>query len=157
LKFNGDHFGGIKFLAFLKCIGDAFKGIDYAENDPVGNAARFKEAETQWFKPFIEKNPHLLENFVIHSVSTEFFPAANDKSLQRQWNELMLRYAMVRFYLIGLAGKFKESFGNDQCVTLIYSFSREVLHSNAFLDHMFNQLKNADLMNLATMSILVKD
>jgi lysine-N-methylase len=157
LNFKGQYFGGVQFVAFLKCISDAFQGIGYAENDPIGTANRFKQAEAQWFKPFIENNSHIIENFLINSFFIESFPASGPKSLVRQWSELMLRYAIVRFYLIGLAGKYKETFGNDQCVTLIYSFSREVLHSAAFLDHMFKQLEEADLMNLATMSILVKD
>jgi len=157
LNFKGEFFGGVKFIAFLKCIGSAFQGIEYSESDPSGTAERFKLAANNWYKPFIDKNTHIVDNFVTNLVLNEFFPAASTKSLVRQWNEIMLRYAMVRFYLIGLAGKYKETFGNDQCVTLIYSFSREVLHSETFLDHMFKQLEDADLMNLATMSILVKD
>lgn len=157
LNFKDQYLGGVQFVAFLKCIGDAFQGIGYAEADPVGTANRFKQAESEWFRPFIEKNPQIIENFFINSVFIESFPAANPKSLPRQWNELMLRYAIVRFYLIGMAGKYKETFGNDQCVTLIYSFSREVLHSATFVDHMSKKLEEADLMNLATMSILVKD
>ena len=157
LKFNGEQFGGVKFIAFLNCIGDAFQGIDYSEADPLGTSTRFKQAESLWFKPFIEKNPHIIENFILNLVITEMFPSAGTKSLERQWNEIMLRYSMVRFYLIGLAGKSKEAFGNEQCVKLIYSFSREILHSNTFLNHMFTQLEKANLMNLATMSILVKD
>jgi lysine-N-methylase len=157
LNFKGQHFGGVQFVAFLKCIGDAFQGIGYSEADPVGTANRFKQAETEWFRPFIEKNSHIIENFFINSVLIESFPAASPKSLPRQWNELMLRYAIVRFYLVGLAGKYKEAFGNDQCVTVIYSFSREVLHSATFVEHMSKKLEEADLMNLATMSILVKD
>ncbi len=157
LKFNGEQFGGVKFLAFLNCIGDAFQGIEYSEGDPVGTAQRFKMAESLWFKPFIEKNPQISDNFIINIVLTDMFPSTGRKCLVRQWNEVMLRYAMVRFYLIGMAGKHREAFGNEHCVKLIYSFSREILHSNTFLDHMFTQLEKADLMNLATMSILVKD
>jgi lysine-N-methylase len=157
LKFNGAQFGGVKFVKFLKCIANAFQGIEYAESDPIGTATRFKHAEEKWFGPFVAKNPHIAENFIINLVLTEMFPAIGDKGPERQWQEIMLRYAMVRFYLVGLAGKHKESFGNDHFVEVIYSFSREVLHSNTFLDHMFNRLQKAELMNLATMSILVKD
>jgi lysine-N-methylase len=157
LKFNGEQFGGVKFATFLICIADAFQGIGYSEADPVGTAKRFKEAESTWFNPFIEKNHQISANFITNLVLTEMFPSNSRKSLVRQWNEIMLRYAMVRFYLIGMAGKHKEAFGNEHCVKLIYSFSREILHSNSFLDHMFTQLEKADLMNLATMSILVKD
>lgn len=157
LKFNGAQFGGVKFVKFLKCISNAFQGIEYSETDPNGTAARFKNAEEKWFSPFVEKNPHIAENFILNLVFTEMFPATGVKGIERQWQEIMLRYAMVRFYLVGLAGKNKDSFGNDQFVEVIYSFSREVLHSNTFLDHVFSQLEKVELMNLATMSILVKD
>lgn len=157
LKFNGAQFGGVKFIKFLKCISNAFQGIEYSESDPEGTATRFKNAEEKWFSPFVEKNPHIAENFIVNLVLTEMFPSPGEKGIERQWQEIMLRYAMVRFYLVGLAGKHQEAFGNDHFVEVIYSFSREVLHSNTFLDHMFSRLQKVELMNLATMSILVKD
>ena len=157
LKFNGEQFGGVKFVKFLKCISNAFQGIEYSDADPEGTAYRFKNAQEKWFSPFVENSPHIMENFVVNLVLTEMFLARGVKGLERQWQEIMLRYAMARFYLVGLAGKHKEAFGNDQFVEVIYSFSREVLHSHTFLDHMFNRLQKAELMNLATMSILVKD
>lgn len=150
-------FGGITSVAFLESIGRAFRGFGYRDNDAEGNAVRFRAAETDWFLPYDRAHPHLLENYLLNQIGARFFPWGFGRGIVHEWNEIMVQYALVRFYLIGLAGEYREQFSGDHYLKLIYSFSRVIEHYPSFREKIFGLLESKGLTSLAAMAIMVKE
>lgn len=141
--------------AFLVCVQEAYAGLNYDVNDLAASAQRLEDAESA-FVEFERKHPHILENFIVNSLVLEVFPIKSGTELVEQWMNLIIKYAMVRFYLIGMNAFHKEDFDPQHCVTLIYSFSKAVQHNSAFIPRIKDFLKQENLYSLATMAILIR-
>lgn len=157
LSADGGLFGGVTSVAFLHAIGKAFHGFGFRENDPEGTAERFRDAETRWFIPYNEAHPHLLENYLLNQIGVRFFPYGAGRGIVAEWNDILIQYALVRFYLIGLAGEYREAFDASHYVELIYSFSRSVEHAQKFQRRVLELLDAKGLTGLAAMAILIKE
>lgn len=157
LSANDGLFGGITSVAFLECIGRAFRGFGFRESDPEGTAARFRAAEVEWFVPYDRAHPHLLENYLLNQVGARFFPWGYGRGIVHEWNEILVQYALVRFYLIGLAGEYREQFSADHYVKLVYSFGRVIEHYPSFREKIFGLLEGKGLTSLAAMAIMIKE
>jgi lysine-N-methylase len=155
LSMQGLTLGGVTSVVFLKLFARAFEGFGFKEGDLVGNAQRFARCESEFFQPFEATAPTILENYLVHQVMADLFPSAAGKAAD-QWVQIVARYAMVRFYLIGLAGSYREDFAPKHAVELIYSFSRAVQHSNMFLKQIETVLRSKGFDNLGTMAMLVR-
>jgi lysine-N-methylase len=156
LMMGVNHEGVVRMnTTFLNCVGDAFAGIDYDVDDLASTSERLTVA-VQRFDAFDAQHPHILENYVSNTLALDVFPISKDKSLPLQWQDLMIRYAMVRFYLVGMAAKYQDEFSMDHCVKLIYSYSKTVQHNSQFLPRIHEVLQQEKLDNMATMAILIR-
>lgn len=155
LSMDGLTLGGVTSAVFLKAFAKSFEGFSFKEGDLLGNAERFAQCERDYFRPFDEKHPVMLENYLIHQIFCDLFPSAL-KSPTDQWIQIAARYAMVRFYLIGLSGAYKDAFNQQHAVDLIYSFTRAVQHSSQFLEKIEATLREKGMNNLGTMAMLVR-
>jgi lysine-N-methylase len=141
--------------AFATCMAEAFIGLEYETNNLEATAQKLQEASAG-FSEFEAAHPYILENFFSNNLALDVFPIAKSKVLTEQWHDLMIRYAMVRFYLIGMSAKHGENFSVDHCVKLIYSYSKTVQHNKLFLPRIHAFLSQENLNSLATMAILVR-
>lgn len=155
LSMAGLTLGGVTSAVFLKAFAKSFEGFSFREGDLLGNAERFAQCERAYFKPFENRHPVILENYLIHQILCDLFPSAL-KSPTDQWVQIVARYAMVRFYLIGLAGAHKDGLNQQHAVDLIYSFTRAVQHSSQFLEKIEATLREKGMNNLGTMAMLVR-
>ena len=140
---------------FMTCVAEAFLGLEYDTTDLESSAERLMIASENFAK-FEAQHPYILENFVSNMVALDVFPYSEHKAINEQWRNLMIRYAMVRFYLIGMQAMHGEHFSVDHCVKLIYSFSKTVQHNELFLPRINDFLKAENLDSLATTAILVR-
>jgi len=108
------------------------------------------------FEKFDASNPHILENYLINSLFVSLFPMGIKPGLFEQWSDMMIRYAMVRFYLKGMSESLGEKFGESDCIDLIYSFSKMVEHNPAFLPRIYRMLKEDGIEGTATIAILIR-
>ncbi len=142
--------------AFVTCMAEAFIGLAYETGDLEATSQRLQEASAR-FAAFEAEHPYILENYLCNTLALDVFPLAKEKALEQQWHDLMIRYAMVRFfYLIGMIAHHGDNFSVDHCVKLIYSYSKTVQHNKNFLPRIHEFLVNEKLNSLATMAILVR-
>ena len=143
---------------FLQCVEQAFNGFGFDSEDAVGSAARFEAAERDWFGPYDRAHPHILENFLLNEIGGSFFPLGKERhGIEREWMAIMVLYALVRFYLIGLAGFYREQFSGEHYVRLIQSVCRVISHNAGFLKQVHLELGKHGMDNLASIAILIRE
>jgi len=110
---------------FLECFAMVLEGIGYSpESTAVSDVQHYVEAEAGYCKPFFERHPHILENYLLNYIYRTLFPFGREASAhytpQSIFGEYMLmlaQFALIRGLLIGVAGRTREEinrFMNDR-------------------------------------------
>jgi len=126
------------------------------EADQAVRAARYDEAFKNHYEPFIRKHEHIFENYLVHYVFSNLFPLKN-LSPFTHFIELVLHYALLKIYLIGLCAFYKETFSPEIVLELVYSFSRNIVHKEKFFSSIMEQLGRLGYLDRAHLSILIKN
>jgi lysine-N-methylase len=124
---------------FRECAQDFLAGIQYEPEKPIESCASFfADAQARYYEPFMQEHPYILENFLVNHVFKTRFPfgvnpsgEANDP--QTEFLAMGFLYAAIQGLLIGIAGRYRESFAAEHVVKLVQSFSKAVEHCPEFL------------------------
>lgn len=142
--------------AFFDATSEALMGIDYDSENLEATAANFAKAK-KGFEVFESVHPHVLEKYLCNTVALQTFPIAKvDQSLFEQWRAVLIKYAMVRFYLIGSSQYHGDRFNFDHVIKIVYSYSKSIAHNSVFNDMVDRFLKENQLNSLAAMLILIR-
>jgi lysine-N-methylase len=126
---------------FLECFEAFQRGIGYSpESTAASDVRRYVGAEERYCRPFFERHPHILENYLQNYVFRTLFPFGREESAhstqQSIFDEYMLmvmQYVLVYGLLVGVAGEAREEFGEGHVVKVVQSFAKAVEHSPDFL------------------------
>lgn len=143
---------------FLNAVESALTGIRFDAEDLGGSAERFQQAHDAWFAPCEARHPHILENYLLNEIGNQIFPGGVGQGVDMttEWSRLMITYAMIRFYLVGLAGRHGAAFGPDHYVRLIYSFARAIQHNKTFMPRVYEFFDREGINSFATLVILIR-
>lgn len=130
---------------FIECYRDFMRGLAWRPDAPTEElAARRSMASRSYLLPFLSRNEHLLENYLINYIFRTIFPYrrklpdqkfALDSSRESLRNALLLlsiHYTIVRTLLIGMAALYKDKLTMDHAIKLVQSYSKAFLHVSSF-------------------------
>jgi lysine-N-methylase len=130
---------------------------------PADHTERYIEAREKYQRPYFEKSPFILENYLLNYIFQTLFPFGRTGSPyfipQRIMDEYILmatQFAWMNALLIGVAGFHKEDFGDEHVVHTVQSFSRAVEHYPFFLVSVKEHLQELQLSSLNGMAVLLK-
>ena len=146
--------------------GKRFRAIFFAFVEGVASSgddiASLRHAEQTWFRPFCQRSPHILENYLLNYLLQNLFPvgrAANDDfALLTMFDEFLLlatQFALLETLLIGLAGRYQHDFAEEHIVQAVQSYTREVEHYPPVLHSILHHIQGRRLDSLAGMSLLL--
>jgi lysine-N-methylase len=149
---------------FLECFAMFLEGIGYSpESTAVSDVQHYVEAEAGYCKPFFERHPHILENYLLNYIYRTLFPFGREASAhytpQSIFGEYMLmlaQFALIRGLLIGVAGRTREEFGEDHVVKVVQSFSKAVEHNPNYLKEINRFMNDRGLGNPEGIAALLK-
>ncbi len=154
---------------FLGCYKEFMDGIEWGPDATMDDiCARFQDAHSRYYAPFLSRHEHLLEHYLVNYVYRNLFPFGpqestyrlRDQNIERSiHNEFMLiavYYSIVETLLAGMAGLHKEAFGAPQVIQVIYTFTRTFEHSLTFSQQVIQTLDEKGLNNPAGVAVLVK-
>ena len=156
-KSSGQRFQDV-FWAFVEGIGSP------AEGDVQDDVQRFLAAEQTYHRPFFERSPFILENYLLNYMYQTLFPFGREGSpnfrAQRIFGEYVLmatQFAWVNALLVGVAGQQKHAFGEEHVVHTVQAFSRAVEHYPHVLLWINEEMKRLRMDSLEGMAILLRD
>jgi lysine-N-methylase len=150
-----DRFGGT-FQAFLQ-------GVGVRNAQPEQIVERYVEAEAAYHRPFFERSPFILENYLLNLIFQTLFPFGREGSphlsalgIFDEYVLLATQYAWINGLLIGVSGRYKQTFDEDHVVWAIQSFSRAVEHSPFVLKSMHEHIRSRKMDSMDGMSIMLR-
>jgi lysine-N-methylase len=152
----------------FECI-DAFaKGIGYEAGATLQDmSTAYGAAHERYFAPFFDRNPHILENYLINMIFRRLTPLgtpANGKLSHRlppepvkEFALLATEFALVKGLLIGVAGGFGESFSAEHVVQTVQSVSKRFEHNPEFPSKVYHILLDKRLDNAHGLTMLLRN
>lgn len=142
---------------YLNCFKEMLIGIDYVDNANLDQIEQnYNKNFENYYEPYMTKKDYILENYIVNLMYKNIFPYT-ENDVFAEYVKIILHYAYIKTHLIGMSGYYKESFGDNQVINLIYSFSRTVEHNDEYLNKVYKIIENRNLNNMAFMTILIKN
>ena len=131
---------------------------------PGDDIGRFLHAEKTYHRPFFEKSPFILENYLLNYMFQHLFPFGREGSARftprTMFAEFILmttQFAWIDALLIGIAGRYREAFAEEHIVHAIQSFTREVEHYPHVLNSIAESIAIRKMDSLQGMSVMLKN
>lgn len=148
---------------FLECVQEFEAGLGCSSGK--GEAAilgAYAESYERYYKPFTERHPHLIENYMLNHVFKNNYPfgrattvkTANEPNAEDEHLALCAHVAMVQTLLIGVAGRHQEAFATAHAVKLVSSLAKTVEHSRKFQEQIAGFLAERKLNNAQGIALL---
>jgi lysine-N-methylase len=140
---------------FIECYREFMHGLVWTPESTIEElAARYSLSSQRFFRPFVRRHEHLLENYLVNYIFRTAFPYrsrlpeqmfAIDSSRESMRHSLVLlavHYAIIRAMLIGMAGLHKDNLNMEHAVKLVQSYSKAFLHDTSFEAAAIKYLEN---------------
>jgi lysine-N-methylase len=155
------------FWAFVECIGtanDSLPGNSLPGNSAPGNDIDlFLQAEERYHRPFFERFPFILENYLVNYMFQNLFPYGrggsadfSSRGIFEEYLQMTTQFAWINALLVGVAGRYKSDFAGEHVVATIQSLTREVEHYPGVLESIQECIRSRRLDSLQGMAIMLK-
>lgn len=121
-------------------------------------------AHDQFYSPFFDSHPHILENYLINTIIRCQFPlgpeamrSGTPPSMEREYLTLTAQFALMKGLLIGVAGYHREAFSVDHVVHTAQAASKHFEHHAEFLTDAYALLSACQMDNLQGAIILLRN
>ena len=152
-RFVSEHGGRPSFKALVE---DVRQGLQLgADTDPAQSLRRYGEAEQQVFTPFEAAHPHVLKNYLLNAMMGSLFPRSGLAGMETDFMALSVRFALIKFLLIGLAARPDQDFGLADFTRVVYVVARNIEHNRAFMPSVLDSLRQRDALRLEVLATLV--
>ena len=148
---------------FANCVEDFKAGIG---NGPVAMleslTAHYAQAHDQYYAPFFDRHPYILENYLINTIVRCQFPLraglqSSESSMAREYALLTAQFALMKGLLIGVAGCHGEAFSADHVVHTVQAASRHFEHHPDFLTQAYALLVESQMDGARGLAILLRN
>ena len=150
---------------YLDTVEDFKRGIGNGPGSTMESLiACYAEAHDRWYEPFLRTHPHVLENLLINTVFRSAFPFGlkggevnAEPDVEREFALLVAQFALMKGLLIGVAGCYREAFGEEHVVRTVQSTAKHFEHHPGFLDEAYALLVASKLDNARGLTMLVRN
>jgi lysine-N-methylase len=150
---------------FVECVHAFTAGIGNGPGATLESlTANFSLADARFYAPFMDRHPYIMENFLVNTILRCQFPfgkagmiegAKPDKA--REFALLAAQFALMRGFLIGVAGHRREAFEAADVVHTVQAASKHFEHHPEFLNMAYALLKEKDMDGPRGLAILLRD
>jgi len=150
---------------FVACIEAFTAGIGNGPGATLESlTAQYGAAYDRYFAPFLRREPHILENYLINTIFRCQFPFGRDglkpdarPSLGREFALLTSQFALIKGLLIGVAGFHGEHFAPEHVVHTVQTASKHFEHHPEFLTQAQMLLTECQMDGARGLAILLRN
>mgnify|MGYP004523034003 FL=1 len=124
------------------------------ENDIDNNFENVIKKEYE-FNKYLNNKEYIMENLLIYLIYKYFMRALHTKDLNKEINNVIISYAMIKMLLLGRWHKNNKNLTEEDFVGVLYVFSRVIEHNKIFLDKIYEAIKEVGYDKIAYTTILV--
>jgi lysine-N-methylase len=154
---------------FLECYKEFMDGIQWTSKSTMNEMGkRYTEAFHQYYAPFMTRNEHMLEHYLVTYVHRTLFPFGTPESNQRlrdkrvpsltaaRYMLMVAYYAITQTLLAGNAGFHKSSFGVEHVLKTIQSCAKTFEHSMTYPARAIGMLAEKSMTAPASLCVLFR-
>lgn len=149
---------------FIDCIHAFATGIGNGPNATIESlSSAYTAAHEQYFAPFVDSHPRILENYLVNAILRYRFPFGRDgmkpgatPSRTREFERLAAQFSLLRGLLIGVAGFHRESFCADHVVHTVQAACKHFDHHPQFPRLAQELIVESKLDGLLGMSVMLR-
>jgi len=150
---------------FVECINAFTAGIGNGPGATLESlTAEYAIAHDRFYAPFFDKNPHIMENFLVNTVVRCQFPfgkegmkAGAQPAMEREFAMLTAQFALMRGLLIGAAGHHGKSFSTAHIVQTVQAATKHFEHHPEFLSMAHTLLVESRMDGINGLAILLRN
>jgi len=140
------------FADYTNLVMEGFELND--EKSPDDKTDFYKDTVELTLNPFTEENAYLFEHYLVNSIFQDNFPFSENQDMFDGYIMLVLRYALVRFYLAGIAGK-NGKLTIDDVALMIQVHTKIINHHKTFTYNLLLEIKRKQFDNMDFVSLLL--
>lgn len=125
-------------------------------NDENENTFELVIKKENEFNEYLKEYQYIFENLLVYLVYKHFMHAVNTKDLNKEANNIIISYAVIKMLLLARWFKNNKNLTEEDFVEVFYVFSRVIEHNEVFLTDLNNKLKEAEYDTIAYLTILVR-
>lgn len=141
---------------YLECSSETQKGLllenGVSEEVVIKN---YKNKFNEIYKPFINKNSHILENYLVNYVFKNCFPIDAEKPYE-SFVKLTIHFLLIKNHLIGM-GAFHNKIDENMTIKLIQSLSKTFEHNTFYFIDVLKKMRDLDMIKFQYVTLLIKN
>ena len=150
---------------FVECIQAFTAGIGNGPGATLESLTeRSAQAHDRYYAPFFDRHPYILENYLINTILRLRFPfgkedarAGESFSMARECALLTAQFALMKGFLIGVAGFQREAFSAAHVVHTVQATSKHFEHHPEFLNLAYELLVESRMDGARGIAILLRN
>jgi lysine-N-methylase len=154
-------------LRFLECVQDFQLGLGTATAGSEQEIlAAYSRSYRGYYAPMMERQPHILENYVTNLVFKNNYPFGKEelpgqakgpaRSAESEHLALCVQVALAQTLLIGMAGHYREAFDTTHVVKLMQSQAKTLEHSHRSIEQIMQFVDSKKLNNAHGIALLLR-
>lgn len=157
-RLHDEKLPSVRVQAFREMTAAAFAALGWPEHRPFEEAVgrRYDDAFQRRYRPFFQQHPHLLENYLCHTILHDD-PGFHPETIFADYLALVLYFAMLRTYLIGLAAHDGPALSPDRVVRLIAAFTKVTEPDEAFRRFALDLVTQNGCTDLLRVGVLLRN
>ncbi len=109
---------------YMECYQEFIRGIQCMQDAQWEQVVRsYQSAYQDYYKPWLDGHSYVLENYLVNYVFMNLIPCQPGMSLLESYGLLVIHYAYLRTFLVGLAA-YHQGLNDELVIKLFQSFSR---------------------------------
>ena len=142
---------------YIRLTDEFLKGLGIsAKSNLEVEGQTYEKAYVQYYEPFMENHEYLIENYLVNYVFGGLFPASESTKPFEAYRMLAIRYALIKFYLIGISA-FRKGMTEGDCVQFIQVFSKAIEHHHTYLEGISSYMNRKKYNDMHYIRLLLKN
>lgn len=142
-------------VAFREYTKEALNGFSIESNEQLEeDSDRYIDAFVDYSREYMQKYSYIFENYLINFMYNNLFPYSESDSMFEGYIMLLIRYSLIRFYLVGKY-LYNKTESCDEMIRFIQVFSKAVEHDKNYIEEILDYIIENEFDNMDFAEMLI--